>query len=94
MSGNLDKKTRIHFSESFKRKALLDFSQGIKASEILKKESNDKKYASKLIHKWRKELYQNPNMLALIYSNIDFSDCFDELKMLGEDDEYDDFIPE
>ena len=61
MSGNLDKKTRIHFSKSFKRKALLDFSQGIRASEILKKESNDKKYASKLIHKWRKELYQNIN---------------------------------
>ena len=87
-----DEKNRIFFSKSFKRKALLEFARGIKASDILNKKSKDKKYASKLIHKWRKELYLNPNILALIYENVDFSYAKQEIDLIGDDNEEDDFV--
>ncbi len=70
---------------------MLAYSSGKKASEILNKESSDKKYAAKLLHKWRNELYKNPNLIALIYQNIDLNYFVDEINLIGEDDEPDDF---
>ena len=92
MNKNTKEKTRIYFTKSFKRWALIEFANGKKASEILKNKSNDKKYASKLIHKWKKELYQNPNLIALLYENTDFEHFQKEINIIGEDNENDDFV--
>ena len=88
---DLKDNTRIHFSKPFKRRALLAYANGKKAKEILNKESSDKKYASKLIHKWRNELYKNPNLIALIYENIDLEHFYEEIDLIGDDFEVDDF---
>ena len=62
---------RISFSKKIKRKILLDVAKGKSATEALldngfnsiQSVSNDKKYAPKLIHKWKKELCRNREML-------------------------------
>lgn len=71
---------RIHFSKYFKRRALLAFSKLKKPNEALRacginlEEFNitDKKYAAKLLHKWRKEMYANFEMLNIL--NYDLTD--------------------
>jgi len=71
---------RVHFSKYFKRRALLEFSRVKKPNEALKacgfdideELLLDKKYAAKLLHKWRKELYQNCEMLS--FMNCEMTD--------------------
>jgi len=63
---------RTSFTKEFKRKILIEFSKGRSARDIfeeatlniLKINTNDKKYCAKLIHKWKKELYINNKILA------------------------------
>ncbi len=59
-----ERKQRVGYSKQFKRIALIEYSKGKSPNEIfeylsVKLVSKDKKYASKLIHKWRNEFYKN-----------------------------------
>jgi len=85
-------KQRKYFSKSYKRKALLEFSKGKRASDIIENESEDKKYASKLIHKWRRELYINRNLITLAPENIEVDYCPAEIDEIGTDNEKDDVL--
>lgn len=71
---------RVHFSKYFKRRALLEFARVKKPNEALRacgfdideELLIDKKYAAKLLHKWRKELYQNCEILS--FMNCEMTD--------------------
>ena len=70
-------KNRIYFSKQFKRAALIEYSTGKSPDEVLKSLgykyiTDDKKYASKLIFKWRKEFYDNLKLYPLL--NKDFNE--------------------
>ena len=63
-------KERKTFSKQIKRKVLLEYAKGKNVNDIVKEylfEDSDKikdeKYASKLIHKWKKEMYNNKEYL-------------------------------
>lgn len=92
----MDKK-RIYYSKSFKRKALIDYSQGRNFEEILKSNGfnietalkNDKKYCSKLLYKWKKELYCNNEIIYFINSDITQEDIMYEIEALDDYDEAD-----
>ena len=93
-----NKKQRKHFSKQFKRKVLLEYAKGRKPADILSgfgvNLTKDKKYAPKLIHKWKNELYKNIGILSLNYANLDedYSCC--EINTMGNDDEADDILYE
>ena len=93
-----DKKTRKHFTRQFKRKVLLECAKGKKPAEILVQFgvdlTGDKKYAPKLINKWKKEMYKNMNCLALDFNNIDFDYAEDEIASIGDDNEEDNILDE
>ena len=95
-SGN--NKTRKEFSRKFKRKVLLEYLKGKKPDKIFSEFgvefTNDKKYASKLIHKWKEELYKNFNILALSYINIDKNYSKTEINSIGSDEEEDKILDE
>lgn len=62
-SNNL-KKQRTAYKKDFKRMALIEYTKCHNAVEVFKKlglsiDSNDKKYASKLIYKWKKEFFDS-----------------------------------
>lgn len=71
---------RVHFSKYFKRRALIEFARLKKPNEALiacgfdleKELVKDKKYAAKLLHKWRKELYNNNQIMS--FMNFDLTD--------------------
>jgi hypothetical protein len=58
---------------------LLEFAKGKNPKDFLlesafsslKDITNDKKYSSKLLHKWKKELYLNKNILSILSHHID-----------------------
>ena len=70
---------RVSFSKKLKRKMLLEFAKGKNPKDFLfesafsslKDITNDKKYSSKLLHKWKKELYLNKNILSILSHHID-----------------------
>jgi hypothetical protein len=87
---------RASFSKNVKRKILLELAKGqnpesalLKYAQTLKEISNDKKYAAKLLHKWRKEMYEDKQMLGLLNYDINKDDLKEEIKSMGEDDEAD-----
>ncbi len=88
---------RNRFSENFKRRVLLEFSKGKSPNEALsvfgydanKFNNNDKKYSSKLIHKWHKELYKNREILFNSWKNIKNTDLQYEINSMADDDEKD-----
>ncbi len=88
-----NKKTRKRFTNQFKRKILLEYSKGKKPAEIFLENgidfTADKKYALKLVHKWKQELYKNINWLSLEYCNIDFDYAQKEIDTIGKDSEID-----
>ena len=93
-----NKKTRKHFTASFKRKVLLEYAKGKKPAEILTvfgvNLTGDKKYALKLVNKWKNEMYKNMNILNLNFANIDFDYAEDEINSIGVDSEKDDILNE
>jgi len=93
-----NKKTRKRFTRQFKRKVLLEYANGKKPAEIFSKFNieltEDKKYPLKLIHKWKRELYENNGVLSLGYINIDLDYAKDELNNIGDDFEKDDILEE
>lgn len=92
------KKTRKHFSNKFKRKVFLEYIKGRKPVQILTdfrvNLTEDKKYAVKLIHKWKNELYKNMGQLNLNYMNIDFDYAKTEIDFIGDDSEKDNILDE
>ena len=67
---------RIHQSALQKRKALLEISKGKNAKEVIINQTNskDKKYASKMLYKWKKEIFsKKPDMQQFGFGN-DLSD--------------------
>ena len=90
---------RMSFTKAFKRFVLIELSKGIKPELILnnsfkdktfKIDTQDKKYYSKLMYKWRNELYSNLSMLSFnsVYPSDSILDV--ELNNIGCDDEFDD----
>ena len=89
-------KHRIRYTKEFRRSAVLSVMQGKKSlevllscgfdlSEVLK---NDKKYASKLIHKWKKEFFKNQKSLCSL--NIQDKDSIqNEISNLADNNEED-----
>ena len=70
---------RVSFSKKIKRKMLLEFAKGKNPKDFLLEFAfsslinitKDKKYSSKLLHKWKKELYLNKNILSILSHKID-----------------------
>ncbi len=91
-----NKKTRKHFSNKIKRSVLLEYVKGKKPNEIFAELginfTRDKKYASKLVNKWKKELYKNINILSLDFVNIDENYSEKEINTIGRDDEIDNIL--
>ena len=93
---------RMSFTKEFKRKALVEFSKGKKAQEvlldatndILKIDTTDKKYYAKIMHKWRKELYLNNSMLAFTSIKPSDENLDIEINNIGTDFEEDDIEEE
>ena len=92
------KKTRKHFSNQFKRRILLEYAKNKDASKVFLENgidfTGDKKYALKLIHKWKNEMYKNINMLSCDYFNLDLDYIEKEIEILGNDSEKDDIVNE
>jgi len=86
-------KERISFSKQIKRKVLLEVAKGKKPQEALFKYlpfslndiTNDKKYASKLIYKWKKEMYINREVLFLLNHDVSDNAISEEIFSIGED---------
>ena len=47
--------------------------------------SDDKKYISKIVHKWKKELYENREMLFFLNHDVDDEMIEEEILSLGND---------
>ncbi len=61
------RKKRFAYTKQFKRIALIEYSKGKKPDEVFRDlginlVSCDKKYASKLLHKWRIEFCKNSSL--------------------------------
>lgn len=90
-------KQRIRFSKKVKREILLEVAKGAKIQDVLLKHifsslneiTQDKKYAPKLLYKWKQELYKNKEILNLLNHNIDLKAVSDEIKNIGDDKEED-----
>ena len=91
-------KTRKHFSNQFKRRVLLEYAKNKDASKVFSDNgiefTGDKKYALKLIHKWKNEMYKNINILSSDYFNMDLNYIEKEIDILGDDNEKDDIVNE
>ena len=88
---------RVSFSKRIKRKILLEVSKGRKPQEVFLEYAfdsfdeitSDKKYVAKLLYKWRKELYENKEILNFLNYKIDEKNLKEEIDNLGSDDEED-----
>lgn len=93
---------RVHFSRYFKRRVLLEYARLKKPNEALRACGFDidsallidKKYASKLIHKWRKELYQNHHMRSFMNCEMTDEALKREIEFLKSEDDSTDRIME
>ncbi len=91
---------RVRFSRKIKRKILLEIAKGRKPQEVFlefafdsfDEITKDKKYASKLLYKWRQELYQNKEILNLLNHDVDNKMIEDEIRNIGEDKEKDNVL--
>lgn len=67
-----DNPKRIYQSALQKRKALLEISKGKNPKEVIINQTNssDKKYASKMLYKWKKEMFsKKPDMQHFGFGN-------------------------
>lgn len=80
---------RISYTKSFKRRALLELVKGKLPQDILKSatkdilsfNTSDKKYFSKLLHKWKKELYCDNRYV--FFNSIDPNDLDLEYELIN-----------
>ena len=98
-----EKKTRYQYSHDFKRQAVLEVYSGRKADEVLLESGydltelmkKDKKYAAKLIHKWKREFMKNPESLSILNVEKLTDECLlKEISYLEryEDSDYDKYL--
>ena len=88
---------RASFTRRIKRKILLEIADGKKpievilkyASEVVENNTTDKKYALKLIHKWKKEMYENKEILNILNHKIDNEIIEDEINAINIDENED-----
>lgn len=82
-------KQRISYSAKDKRKALIEISENKNANEIIKSHNKitDKKYSSKLFHKWKKEYYSKKPDLYKNGFNNDFSNIDIEYELKSFENE-------
>ena len=97
---------RIRFSKKIKRDILLEIARGTSAQDAFLEYASlavdeitkDKKYASKLLYKWKQELYEDKEILNLLSHNVDTAMINNEINNIGNDDEeeflFDDAIDE
>ena len=91
-------KKRIYYSKDLKRRALIQYANGEKLDTFLRSNNididslikRDKKYISKLLYKWRNELYKNNEILFL--TNDELSTCTLEQELLSLSDDEPDVI--
>ena len=89
--------TRIYYSKDFKLQALLETENGTRLEDVLFKYGfninealkRDKKYCSKLLYKWRKELTKDGKFLNLYADKIYKSVIEYEIQNLNTTDEKD-----
>lgn len=94
-------KLRAKFSKRIKRKILLEIADGKNPKEIfetyipemLKNNITDKKYVAKMIHKWKKEMYKNIEILHILNYDVTSEMLDYEIKAM-EDNDCDDEIIE
>ena len=83
-------KKRIHFSHDFKRDALILYTSGLSAYDALLKlgvsveylKKDNGKYASKLINKWKKEIYSQKENLYLSSCKLEKKRVLDEIEAI------------
>ncbi len=83
-------KKRIFYPKEFKKYALKETIKGRKFEEILRSSgfdiddllTKDKKYCSKLYHKWKKEFYKKNELLYFINDKITSQAIEEELEAL------------
>jgi len=71
-------KKRLYYSKDFKRLALTEVIKGKKLEDVLYSGGydisallkNDKKYCSKLLHKWRIEVCKNNEQIYLLNTSV------------------------
>ena len=88
----MKEKKRLYFSHDFKRDALVLYAGGLSAKDVFLKlginisslEKNDKKYASKLINKWKNEVYSNKEILYLLSCNLENKRLISEIEAIRE----------
>ena len=93
-------KTRFRYSKDFKRWALRELASGKKPNDILRASGfdieplikNDKKYASKLFYKWRKELYKDYKMMFITSVELTDKVLLDEIDSMYFEDDHDTLI--
>ena len=91
------KKQRIYYSKDFKYQTLLEVAKGRNFEEILRSYGydidsaikKDKKYCSKLLYKWRKELYGNNKNVSNTNSEATQSMLNSIIQILNDDDKND-----
>ena len=88
---------RVRFSKKIKRDILLEVAKGTKVKDAFLKYAfislegitKDKKYAAKLLYKWKQELYENKEVLNLLNHNVDEKMIEEEINSIGNDEEED-----
>jgi len=88
---------RTSFSRRIKREILLEIADGKKpkevflkyAAETLKNKVQDKKYALKMIHKWKKEMYENKEILHILNHKVDKNALYNEINSINIDENED-----
>lgn len=95
-------KERVRFSKKVKRDILLEVAKGASAQEAFLKYAfisldeitKDKKYASKLLFKWKQELYENKEILNLLNHGVSCEAIEAEIQNIGNDEEEDIILKE
>ena len=95
-----EKQKRIRYSKEFKRWALRVASSGKSNNDILRASGfdieplikKDKKYASKLLHKWRKEIFENSSKMHISSMKLTDEVIKDEIESMYFDDDVDEIM--
>ena len=91
------KNSRIRYSKEFKRRALVEISAGLNPYDVFKSLGvdveklckNDKKYLSKLLYKWNKEIYKDNEKMYFLNCELTDSELLSEIEYLKQDDDKD-----
>lgn len=95
-----NKQKRIRYSKEFKRWALKEAVSGKNNNDILRASGfdieplikKDKKYASKLLHKWRKEIFENSSKMYITSIKLTDKVIKDEIESMYFEDDIDEIM--